>query len=101
MRPQRREPPLRPGPGTVPALERQPRRPPVLGTATTAARLNRTTTPLNGADLAEVHAGYSRARSQDFRILTIPEHGTVKRGTLGSILRQAGLTPAEFLKLLD
>src|SRR5260370_13871492 len=70
MRPQRRETPLRPGPGTVPALERQPRRPPVLGTATTAARLNRTTTPLNGADLAEVHAGYSRARSQDFRILT-------------------------------
>ena len=30
-----------------------------------------------------------------------PEHGTIKRGTLGSILRQAGLTPAEFMKLLD
>src|SRR6266702_6099798 len=76
MRPQRRETPLRPGPGTVPALERQPRTPPVLGTATTAARLNHTTTPLNGADLAEVHAGYSRARSQDFRILTgrLPAH---------------------------
>ena len=29
-----------------------------------------------------------------------PEHGTIKRGTLGSILRQAALTPAEFLKLL-
>jgi hypothetical protein len=28
------------------------------------------------------------------------EHGTIKRGTLGSILRQANLTPAEFLKLL-
>ncbi|HUY48661.1 MAG TPA: hypothetical protein VMV92_23575, partial [Streptosporangiaceae bacterium] len=26
---------------------------------------------LNGADLAEVHAGYSRARSHDFRILTM------------------------------
>lgn len=29
-----------------------------------------------------------------------PQHGVVKRGTLASILRQAGLTPAEFLKLL-
>jgi predicted RNA binding protein YcfA (HicA-like mRNA interferase family) len=34
-------------------------------------------------------------------VVVIPEHGTIKRGTLGSILRQAGLTPAEFLKLLD
>ena len=31
----------------------------------------------------------------------IPEHGIIKRGTLGAILRQADLTPAEFLKLLD
>ncbi len=31
----------------------------------------------------------------------IPQHGVAKRGTLASILRQAGLTPAEFLKLLD
>jgi predicted RNA binding protein YcfA (HicA-like mRNA interferase family) len=31
----------------------------------------------------------------------IPEHGTIKRGTLASILKQADLTPAEFLKLLD
>jgi predicted RNA binding protein YcfA (HicA-like mRNA interferase family) len=31
----------------------------------------------------------------------VPEHGTVKRGTLASILRQAGLTPNEFLDLLD
>jgi hypothetical protein len=28
-------------------------------------------------------------------------HDVVKRGTLASILRQAGLTPGEFLKLLD
>jgi predicted RNA binding protein YcfA (HicA-like mRNA interferase family) len=33
--------------------------------------------------------------------VVIPEHGTIKRGTLGSILRQAALTPADFLKLLD
>jgi hypothetical protein len=34
-------------------------------------------------------------------VAVIPEHGGVKRGTLASILRQAGLTPAEFLELLD
>jgi hypothetical protein len=28
-----------------------------------------------------------------FQDVVIPEHGTIKRGTVGSILRQAGLTP--------
>jgi len=28
-------------------------------------------------------------------------HGTVKRGTVASIIRQAGLTSTEFLDLLD
>jgi hypothetical protein len=37
----------------------------------------------------------------DWRVVVIPEHGTIKRGTLGSIIREAGLTPPEFLKLLD
>ncbi|HLX49286.1 MAG TPA: type II toxin-antitoxin system HicA family toxin [Streptosporangiaceae bacterium] len=40
-------------------------------------------------------------RDQDGRVAVIPQHGVVKRGTLASILRQAGLTPTEFLKLLD
>jgi len=44
------------------------------------------------------HAVYRRP---DGRVVVIPEHGTIKRGTLGAILRQADLTPAEFLKLLD
>jgi predicted RNA binding protein YcfA (HicA-like mRNA interferase family) len=44
------------------------------------------------------HAVY---RDRDGRVVIIPQHGAVKRGTLASILRQAGLTPAEFLKLLD
>jgi hypothetical protein len=35
------------------------------------------------------------------RVAIIPQHGTVKRGTLSSIMRQAGLAPDEFLKLLD
>lgn len=44
------------------------------------------------------HAVY---RNQDGRVVVVPRHGVVKRGTLASILRQAGLTPGEFLKLLD
>jgi predicted RNA binding protein YcfA (HicA-like mRNA interferase family) len=37
------------------------------------------------------HAVY---RDQGGRVAVIPQHGVVKRGTLASILRQAGLTPA-------
>lgn len=44
------------------------------------------------------HAVY---RDPHGRVAVIPQHGTVKRGTLASILRQAGLAPDEFLKLLD
>jgi predicted RNA binding protein YcfA (HicA-like mRNA interferase family) len=44
------------------------------------------------------HAIY---RDQAGRVAVIPQHGVVKRGTLASILRQAGLTPTDFLKLLD
>jgi predicted RNA binding protein YcfA (HicA-like mRNA interferase family) len=39
-------------------------------------------------------------RHPDGSVAIVPQHGTVKRGTLSSILRQAGLTPAEFLDLL-
>jgi predicted RNA binding protein YcfA (HicA-like mRNA interferase family) len=35
-----------------------------------------------------------------FRRLTIPNHKELAKGTLRSILRQAGLTIEEFLKLL-
>lgn len=40
------------------------------------------------------HAVY---RHEDGRTVIVPMHGTVKRGTLASIVRQAGLTTAEFL----
>ncbi|MBY8874105.1 type II toxin-antitoxin system HicA family toxin [Micromonospora sp. PLK6-60] len=43
------------------------------------------------------HAVY---RNPSGNVVVVPQHGTVKRGTLASILRQAGLTPAEFLDLL-
>ncbi|MDQ2707844.1 MAG: type II toxin-antitoxin system HicA family toxin [Actinomycetota bacterium] len=39
-------------------------------------------------------------RHPDGRVAIVPQHGTVKRGTLSSILRQAGLTPSEFLNLI-
>lgn len=35
----------------------------------------------------------------DGRAAIVPQHGTVKRGTLASIIRQAGLTSSEFLAL--
>jgi predicted RNA binding protein YcfA (HicA-like mRNA interferase family) len=40
-------------------------------------------------------------RDDQGRVVIVPQHRTVKRGTLASILRQAGLTAEEFLKLLD
>jgi predicted RNA binding protein YcfA (HicA-like mRNA interferase family) len=43
------------------------------------------------------HAVY---RHPDGRAVVIPQHGTIKQGTLGSILRQAGITSTKFLKLL-
>ncbi|HEX2297617.1 MAG TPA: type II toxin-antitoxin system HicA family toxin [Pseudonocardiaceae bacterium] len=43
------------------------------------------------------HAVY---RHPDGRTVVIPQHGTIKRGTLASILRQAGLKPGEFHELL-
>ena len=39
-------------------------------------------------------------RHPDGRVAIVPQHGTVKRGTLSSILRQAGVSPAEFLGLI-
>lgn len=40
-------------------------------------------------------------RSPAGLVAIVPRHGVVKRGTLASILRQADLAPAEFLKLLN
>ncbi|MFI7577004.1 type II toxin-antitoxin system HicA family toxin [Micromonospora sp. NPDC049497] len=43
------------------------------------------------------HAVY---RNSAGLVVVVPQHSTIKRGTLASILRQADLTPAEFLRLL-
>ncbi len=58
---------------------------------------------LESAGFSHVRTQGSHAvhRNQDGRVVVVPQHGVLKRGTLASILRQAGLTPGEFLKLLD
>ena len=59
---------------------------------------------LEGAGFAHVSTKGSHAKlvDQDGRSVIVPLHGgrDVPRGTIGSILRQAGLTPAAFRELL-
>jgi predicted RNA binding protein YcfA (HicA-like mRNA interferase family) len=54
-----------------------------------------------GFERVRVKGSHAIYRDGDGRVVVVPEHGTIKRGTLASILRQAGLSTAEFLKLLD
>jgi len=42
-----------------------------------------------------------RNKNPPFRRLTIPNHPEIAKGTLRVIIRQAGLTVEEFLKLLE
>jgi predicted RNA binding protein YcfA (HicA-like mRNA interferase family) len=49
---------------------------------------------------ARTKGSHSVYRHPDGRVVVIPQHGTIKRGTLGSILRQADIKPAEFLEML-
>lgn len=41
-----------------------------------------------------------RQDKEPYRRLTIPNHKEISKGTINSIIRQAGLTKDEFLKLL-
>jgi predicted RNA binding protein YcfA (HicA-like mRNA interferase family) len=61
--------------------------------------VRKVTRALESAGFAYVRTKGSHAvyRSSGGRVVVIPEHGTIKRGTPG----QAALTPADFLKLLD
>jgi predicted RNA binding protein YcfA (HicA-like mRNA interferase family) len=54
-----------------------------------------------GFERVRVKGSHAIYRDGDGRVVVVPEHGTIKRGTLASILRQAGLNTAEFLKLLN
>lgn len=42
-----------------------------------------------------------RNRHAPYRRLTVPNHKEIAKGTLGSILRESGLTVEEFQNLLD
>jgi len=41
-----------------------------------------------------------RQNASPFRRLTVPNHKEIARGTLRALIRQAGLTVEEFMKLL-
>lgn len=47
------------------------------------------------------HIRMKRRRPDRVRIVIVPDHKEIPRGTLGSILRQAGLSKQEFLSLLE
>ncbi|HEY2059563.1 type II toxin-antitoxin system HicA family toxin [Amycolatopsis sp. NBC_01480] len=53
-----------------------------------------------GFEHSRTKGSHAVFRHKDGRVVVVPQHGTIKRGTLSSILRQAGLTAAEFLDLL-
>ncbi|MEU3454324.1 type II toxin-antitoxin system HicA family toxin [Micromonospora sp. NPDC006766] len=53
-----------------------------------------------GFDHVRTKGSHAVYRDSAGKVVIVPQHGTIKRGTLASILRQAGLTPAEFLELL-
>ena len=42
-----------------------------------------------------------KKKDGETRIVIVPDHKEIKKGTLSSILRQAGLSRKEFLELLD
>ena len=55
---------------------------------------------LEKAGFRVVRQGKHAVMSDGTRILTIPRHNPVNAFTLGGIVRDAGLTPEEFRRLL-
>ncbi|MBM7770582.1 putative RNA binding protein YcfA (HicA-like mRNA interferase family) [Actinokineospora baliensis] len=53
-----------------------------------------------GFEHTRTKASHAVYRHPDGRTVIIPMHGTLKRGTLASVVRQAGLTAPEFQALL-
>ncbi|GGM42198.1 hypothetical protein GCM10011608_28600 [Micromonospora sonchi] len=54
-----------------------------------------------GFDHVRTKGSHAVYRNSAGKVVIVPQHHTIKRGTLASILRQAGLTPGEFQQLLD
>jgi predicted RNA binding protein YcfA (HicA-like mRNA interferase family) len=53
-----------------------------------------------GFEHRSTRGSHAKLRHPDGRVVIVPLHRTIVRGTLGSILRQAGLSASEFLDLL-
>ncbi|HET8681911.1 MAG TPA: type II toxin-antitoxin system HicA family toxin [Micromonosporaceae bacterium] len=54
-----------------------------------------------GFDHVRTKGSHAVYRNDMGNVVVVPQHNTIKRGTLSSILRQAGLTVSEFQKLLS
>ncbi len=53
-----------------------------------------------GFAVVSTRGSHQKLRHDDGRVVIVPLHRELARGTLASILRQAGLTPEEFKDLL-
>jgi predicted RNA binding protein YcfA (HicA-like mRNA interferase family) len=53
-----------------------------------------------GFEHRSTKGSHAKLRHPDGRVVIVPLHRSLARGTLGSILRQAGLSAAEFMDLL-
>ncbi|GHJ08861.1 hypothetical protein TPA0907_32280 [Micromonospora humidisoli] len=54
-----------------------------------------------GFDHVRTRGSHAVYRDSAGNVVVVPNHSTIKRGTLASILRQAGLTAAEFEQLIS
>lgn len=54
-----------------------------------------------GYSVHDKRGSHVHLRHAERRPLTVPFHGTIARGTLRTIIKQAGLSREEFLKLLE
>ena len=53
-----------------------------------------------GFEYTSTRGSHAKQRHPDGRVAIVPLHRELARGTLGSTLRQAGLSAAQFLDLL-
>ena len=94
MRPPRRKTAHREGAGTVPALDREPGRPPHLGPAP-AIRIRPADNTVTGVEGASRRVGCRHALSQDLRRLTLSQHSAAAAsGFLPSPTPTTGTLPA-------
>ncbi|MBI5226587.1 type II toxin-antitoxin system HicA family toxin [Candidatus Micrarchaeota archaeon] len=47
------------------------------------------------------HIKLKKKTPQENRTVIVPNHAEIRKGTLGSILRQAGISREEFLRMLE